>query len=59
MSGFIDVTDTDGKTIRDILVRVPSFQSLTPFVQEKILAPEFITGMERQVENFSTVNTIK
>lgn len=55
MAGFIDLTDTDGKTIADMIRRVPSFQELSPSVQQKILDPEFINGMKHQVEECSTV----
>ena len=32
MAGFADVTDTEGKTIEEMLQRIPSFQDLNPEV---------------------------
>ena len=55
LSAYVDLTDTDGKTIEDMLRRIPSFQALPLFVQKKILEPEFIQGMINQVEECSTV----
>lgn len=56
--GFVDLTDTDGKTIADMLSRVPSFQALPLDVQEHILSSVFISGMMRQVEECSTVSLV-
>ena len=55
--GYMDLTDLEGKTIQDMLQRIPAFQALSPDVQERICAPKFINGMKWQVEQCSTVCT--